>query len=240
MLTLLFALLVYIVLTVLLWGMTGAVQGYLYTEVAPRLSWRVPAAAGAVWGIGLAWPLLFNTWSQPGAGGLKWPVSFNDMFLFSITQTEMEFERFIVPASASISGRETVYFRKYSLRGGFDYLAEDGTPFPPSTPRFIGIPKGEQDPKGEKGVELERQVDDRGRVRYVNEACGVVMTEEMFGTVTTTRYGQLYLNILAIFLTWAAWFGACWLLLLFQAPHAFLLSLPAFLLWAFMLNFVPL
>jgi hypothetical protein len=176
--------------------------------------------------------VLFNLLTEPEKGGLRWPASFSDMFLFSITRTDIEFEEFVVPASLNINNKEITYYRKN--QPGV-YESKESPPKPlPKTAEMIGVSK---DANGNrKEIRLKRTVDDRERVRYVNEEEGLVMADEEFGRVTSSRYGQLFLNVLGVLLTWGAWFAALWLLLRFQWPHALGLSIPCVLVWGFALN----
>jgi hypothetical protein len=233
-------LLIYAALAVALWVLTRFFQGYVYTEIPADLHWRAPAAAGVVWFVALVWPLAFNALSKPQDGGVKWPITFNDLFVFSIQRTELEFDEFVVPSAATLTGRETTYYREKTPRGAVEYRTHDSDRrlLPRPVPELIGRTKDGRAIPFKIVHETRRPVfgPEVTQTRYVNEEQGLVMTDEEFGRITTSRAGQLFLNVLALLLTGAAWFLALWLVLLFQWPHALGLSVPALLLFALVLN----
>jgi hypothetical protein len=136
---LLFVLLVtFLVLVVLLWVGTLWFQGYIYSEPAPQLSWRAPAAAGAL-------TVLLCLWCYLAARG--WGGE-GTLFDFGATDSK-EFDRFtavygqVVPLTSEPvkpdiklndrlvlkSPHEVLYRRRRIDNLHFGYLDPDGKPF---------------------------------------------------------------------------------------------------------------
>jgi hypothetical protein len=218
--------LIYFILAVVLWGLGRFFHGLIYTEVPPNLHWRALAAAGVIWFVALAWPLLAR--HLAGTDGTQWPITFDDMVLFqNVRRSAVEFKEFRIRDER---GKETRYARMKTPRGGIEYRepSAEGRRLPAGVTKLTGIPDKD-------GPPVEFQKDDRGH--YVDKE-GRVMTDEEFGSLVSSSKGQIFLNLFGTLLAWAAWFVALWLLLLFQWPHALGFSIPAVLLWGFALNFL--
>lgn len=231
-------LLVYFGLAALAWIFAQFVHNYFYTGAPRTVNWRAPTAAGVIWLLGLAAPVALKGESS------GWPVSFNDLFLFTAGKTEAEFAEFTIPSGEGRRG--TVYKRTRVARGvageGWEYRDDTGKPMPLAPSVLLAR-------EGDKAVRFEIVKDDKGFIdrgadpnnprpaRWKDED-GRVMTETNFGRIVPSGGGATVFHLFAIVVNWAVWFLCIWLLLMFQWPHALGFSIPIWLVWTFVLNFL--
>ena len=210
-------------LVAILWFLTLLIQGYIYTEPATGLHWRVPASV-VVLGLFLApWWLLIDR-SPPrryDTGSVAKP--YDTVFRFN-PRAEKEFTEIW-------DENKTHYF----LRKGQGYHT-DGLPSRKwSTTRKVVVKEDGQD------VEFKAEVDAKGNfmrerksiwglgwlvgpgqeqpLRYRDKS-GRIMTENEVGRVSTFRWGLFLANILLNLLHFLVWFACLWLLLRYQWHHA--------------------
>ncbi len=220
--TVLTALFVLAALLLLMYFGGRFIHGYIYTDIPESLIWRAPAAAGAVWFIGLLWPLLFNQMTDA-----VWPINFTQMFAFSTGELTPPVESFIVPGER---GRELTYKRVVEGRG-HQYRENETGPTLPEADRLP--PSIKVVTSKNESVALVRR-GEGNRIHYVADDGRIVDLAN--GTLSSSSGGQSFAKILAGLLTLATWFVSLWLLLLFQWPHALGLAIPLFLVWGFLLN----
>jgi hypothetical protein len=235
-------LLVYVGLAALAWILAQFVHGYLYTGAPRSINWRAPVAAAVVWLLGLALPMM----TKGDYSGSGWPVSFNDLFLFSTGKPEVEFPEFTVPSADG--KKSTNYKRTQVARGvggaGIEYRDENGQPMP-AAPMVLLTKEGDKKVRFEiakktdkDGKEyIDRGDDGRKMLRWTDEE-GRVMTEDNFGRISSSAVGGVFFFFFATLVSWTVWFLCIWLLLLFQWPHALGFSIPLWLAWLFILNFL--
>jgi hypothetical protein len=229
----LIAIAIYLGLAIVLYGLSRFIHDYLYTEVPEDLYWRAPAAAGVIWGLTLAWPLLFTALFDR-----VWPISFNQMFLFATAESSRPVEEF----TFSEANREPRRYRKVGSAQsptGFEYRADNGSRIPDidEWPATIEVKTAPDDQRHKGGtVRLERRIEGQNRDVFV-DSNGHYMDESSIGRLTEPRRGQFFLNLFVLLLAWGSWFAALTFLLLFQPHHAFVFSLVGFLIWGFVLNF---
>jgi hypothetical protein len=235
-------LLIYLGLAALAWIFAQFIHNYFYTGAPKTLNWRAPAAAGILWLLGLAAPVALPVAFTGESSG--WPVSFNDLFLFTAGKTEAEFAEFTIPTGDKRKG--TVYKRIKVQRGiagdAWEYRDDTGKPMPLAPPVLLAK-------EGDKAVRFEIVKDDKGYIdrgpdpsnpkpaRWRDED-GRVMTETNFGKIVPSGGGATVFHLFAMVVNWAIWFLCIWLLLMFQWPHALGLSIPIWLVWTFTLNFL--
>ncbi len=216
--------LLFLALAAILYLLARFLHGTLYTEIPGDLYWRAPAAAAVLCLAGLAPAALANR-----EGNTVWPVTFNDLFLFSSGRTELEFKAF------EVKGRR--YDRRLTGDGRIQYRDAQGVPLPATPEAMVGI-TGE----GQKvTLAIKKDPDgyvDRsgGMVRYTDPD-GREMTGEQFGSIVSSSSGPVFLTLFVMILSWGVWFACWWLLLRFAWPQALGFSLAAFLAWTLTLNF---
>jgi hypothetical protein len=207
-------------------------QSYIYTEAAPGVAWRGPAAGSALMAVLLLW-VLFD---------YRAPGRYRPLWEFSSAEEAKPFPELRVPAPG---GKEEVYQLRPGTRGEYrrDGLAS-GKPLPARPREIIAVDgseksvfKPELDDKGNfkerTAVRFGREVKDP--LRYLDEK-GRVMEEGSLGQLASRfRWGWFLLNCLLNFLLLAVAFVAGWLILQFQWPHALG---QAVVLWAALLLFV--
>jgi hypothetical protein len=230
---------VYLMLALAVYLLGRFVHNYLYTEIPEDLYWTAPAAAGVIWLAGLAMPLAINGGANPEAGRTKWPVAFNDFFLFDVSRTEVEFEAFDVVGER---GRTI----RYTRTGPRQYRDEENNPFPTGSPPLAidGVTKEEERIRFEVVRDVQGGIDrgTAGRplpVRYRDDQ-GQVMPLDELGEISSSRWGQVFLSLFGLLVIVAVWFAVLWLLLHLSPTHALVVGLGAALLWAVVLQFVPL
>jgi hypothetical protein len=225
-------LLVILGLLALLWAGTLVFQGLLYTEPAPQLYWRAPAAAGVL-------GLFLVLWCVVDANS---PGDYDTLFNFSTTQ-ETPFREFWAEKLYP-NGKygPKVHFTRRA--GGF--VSDQYIPFRRSdTEGIMGrviIPLED----GEK-VEFEPELTEKktfkiepGRdLQYHEVNGGRVISEGQLlqGVFSTSSAGLFWANVLLNLLHFGLWFGCLWLLLRFQWPHA--LGLAAAMWLVMTLTVVP-
>jgi hypothetical protein len=221
-------LLVWFVFSVILGAWTLFFQGYIYSEPAPDLWWRAPAAATALTVFLLLWVVLdYRSINPSRSTGL-----YRELQTFSFTEEEEPYPELIVP---NRDGKEEKYLRKRTAESRFDY--RNGAARLPSRPdKVIAVGKDGQrevflpdkDEKGHFKVapnELLRYRDERGRE----------MVEGYLGFVSTRHYSWLWMNLFLNFLHGVVWFLCLWLLLRYQWSHALGLAV---VFWAVTMLFV--
>lgn len=225
------------VLVAVLWGLARFLHGFHYTEVPRSLNWRAPVAALILWLLGLALPSL-----AAGEGPRAWPVTFNELFLFTGAEDDaLEFgELVVLPDKDATEG--TVYTRRHTSRGlkqGVEYQDDTGQALPGSTQFLLGrVLDDQRQVKETVRFEVIRDKDgyiDKP-VRYKDDQ-GRVMTESDLGRVVLAHNSQVGFHLLAIAVSWLVWFLAFWLLLQFLVPQALIYAFLGWLIWALVLNF---
>ncbi len=216
-------LLLFLVLSAVLYLLARFLHGMLYTEIPADLHWRAPAAAAVVCLAGPVLAAVFNS-----AENTAWPIAFTDLFMFSTGRTEVEFKAFELPG-----GRR--FDRQLTSGGRVQYRDAQG-PLPTTPEALVGITSDGQKVKLTIKKDSEGHIDRSQGVRYVDPD-GREMTEEQFGAIVSSHSGPVFFTLFVILLSAGVWFACWWLLLKFQWPQALGLALASFLLWAATLCF---
>jgi hypothetical protein len=204
-------------------------QGYIYTEPAIGLTWRGPAAAGAISAVVLAWVVVdYRSVNGPTAVG-----RYRSLFEFTASEEIKPFPELHVPRPGG--------FDVYKLRPGTGRPEYRLSGLPsgrllPDRPEKIIIPEGE----GTSTFEPERDGQGNFKVRQgeylrYRDAKGRVMVESSLGQLTAFRGTTFFVNLLLNFLLLADLFLCGWLLLRF---HWGIALLQAVILWLALLLFV--
>lgn len=203
-------------------------QSAFYDDTQSDLVWRAPVAA-VLFTLFLAF-WLFLDYRSPG--------SFNAIQEFAAEKGQ-QYDKFW-----SVKGKkETTFTLKRDARGRVSYRDEQGKPWTRSDTEGVVEAIVVEDKDGHKTryvAELTPEgtfVAKQGEaVRYVEEGGTRAMTDELPGRVATTRWGLLLANLMLNALHFIVWFLLLWLLLRFQAGHAFGL---AFVIWFTLTFFLP-
>jgi hypothetical protein len=217
-------LLLFLVLTAVLWGGTRLIQAALYEFAIPDLYWRAPAAAAVMTVYLGLWTVL--NYRAAEAGQAEMP--YDNLFNFT---TEQVSERPIAHFWA-LRGSLAVKYTKRDLAGmppRYEYLDPDGRPWQAARARdveAIVIKEGSSDVYFKPVPEQHRYVEEGGK-RY--------LADEGFGRIMTPRSGGSFLRVLLNVGHFVAWFLSLWLLLRFQWPHALGLAAALWLMMTFVM-----
>jgi hypothetical protein len=195
-------------------------QGYIYSEPAPVLPWRAPAAGAAVAAFVALWVLLV----AKSHGNL---ATLTD---FSASQTEEYKDVWLTDPQ----GNELPEQAHYQLVPGQNQYRLNGQvngKQMPSRPQGLKVQdkdrgdktwfKPDRDEKGNFKVEQVSGIGGSSAqsLKYRDDK-GRVMEEGQLGRVTKFRWGWLFANLLLNALHLVVWWLALWLLLRFQWSHA--------------------
>ncbi len=233
MVKLVLILFVYPALAAVLFGISRFIQASFYETVAKGLWWRALVAAAIVWLVGLIWPSLINL-----AGGARWPINFDDVvFLRAADTPSVTFRELRVPDEET--GREISY-RRAVVGGTVQFRDEQNRPIPQTPPVVIAVPEEGEATRWEVVRDKDGYIDRSQGTAFYQNAEGRRIPESAFftGIEATSGYGQFFLTLFGDLVLFAAWFLTLWLVLQFQWPHALLIALPSFFIWALAMNFV--
>jgi hypothetical protein len=221
------ALVVFIGLIALMWLGTIWAQGYFYDSVVDNLSWRAPAAAGALAFFFLLWMALEN----------RRPNTADTLFRFSSEHAD-EFDRFISVRRDQEGDKEIVYERHRLPSGRVEFVDSTSTPWARSKSGMMIAIILEEKVDGEdkpRRYRFNAELSPDGKtfapsiaggaqqpVRYIEEGGSRFIVENQIGKALSYRRGRMVMNIIVNLLQFALWFVALWLLLRFQWPHALL------------------
>ncbi|HZY89695.1 MAG TPA: hypothetical protein VFE78_33045 [Gemmataceae bacterium] len=225
MLTLILVLLLlWFALGVLLAAWTLWFQGYIYSEPAPGVFWRAPAAAAALTVVVCLW--VFIDYRAPGR--------YRTLFEFSGQEEQRPYPELRIRTP---EGRERAFLLRKDERGRPEYRDKDNRLLPDRPDKIIVVEGGQQyvflperDAKGNFKVargESLRYNEEGGQGRY--------MVEGQWGRVASYHFGWLVLDVFLNGLHFVVWWAVLWLLLRFQWSHALGL---AFAFWGVMTLFV--
>src|SRR5262245_49773797 len=221
------ALLVFVGLVAVLWLGTIWAQGYFYDSVVENLSWRAPAAAGALTLFFLLWLVLEN----------RRPNTADTLFRFSSEQAD-EFDRFI-SVRRDQEGDKEIAYEKRSLPGGrAEFTDSSGTPWARSKSGMMIAIILEEKVEGEEKTQRRRFDTDlspdgktfkppaaggvQQPIEYKEQNGSRKIAENQLGRAVRDRAGRKLFNLLVNLLQFVVWFVVLWLLLRFQWPHALL------------------
>jgi hypothetical protein len=205
-------LVVWVVLAILLTAWSMWFQAAIYTEAAPGLAWRGPAAASAVMLVVLVWVVL----------DYRSPERFRPLWESASTGPDTQFDELRVPGT----DREEVYRRRPGTReyrlGGLP----SGKPLPSTPPRIVVV-EGDQrytfEPERDEQGNFKRGKAAVGRgeenLRYRDEK-GRVMVAGSLGQIESFHGGQFAGNVLLHLAFIGSAFLGLWLLVRFQWLHA--------------------
>jgi hypothetical protein len=217
-------LLLWFALGVLLAAWTLWFQGYIYSEPAPGVFWRAPAAAAALTVVVCLW--VFIDYRAPGR--------YRTLFEFSGQEEQRPYPELRIRTP---EGRERAFLLRKDERGRPEYRDKDNRLLPDRPDKIIVVEGGQQyvflperDAKGNFKVargESLRYNEEGGQGRY--------MVEGQWGRVASYHFGWLVLDVFLNGLHFVVWWAVLWLLLRFQWSHALGL---AFAFWGVMTLFV--
>jgi hypothetical protein len=215
-------LLVGVVLTVCLWAGTLFFQGYIYTEPVEQLSWRAPAAAGALTVFLALWCLLDAT----TRGSTDKDLPFDSIFRFSPYETMMPGP---VPKLWAVrKGTKTpVEYKLHKYVKVVQQSEYREVKDPERTYRPDGVEAILIEDSGTK-IRFEPRKGPEGGYREFVDPSGWVMLEYdtgPSGQPTKFRFGLFLANWVLNLLHLGVWFACLWLLLRFQWAHALGLAL---------------
>lgn len=233
MLLLLKLILVYLALAGVLWGICRFIQGVFYLEVPASLWWRALVGAGVIWFVALVWPLVFNL-----ADLGKWPLNFDDMFLFhDAAQTGTTYKELVV---FDENNRPTTYRRAIKANGQIEYRDSQGRGLPITPPALTAVPETGEGRRFTIVKDADGYIDrSKGSALYQDGDGNQVLEASFYtGAETTMNYAQFILTLFADVVFFTTWFLVLWLIMLFQWPHALLVALPSVFIWALVMNVV--
>lgn len=220
-----------VVVTVLLAGWTLWFQTYIYTEPPTGLLWRGPAAGAAVLAAIVVW--VFFDYQAPGR--------YRPLYEFSPRETVKPFPELLVPTA---SGKEDVYKLRAGTRNEYRLGGlSSGKALPTRPAEVIVVEDGAKasfkPERDEQGNFKQRSTkglwgESKEPLRYLDEK-GRVMYEDGLGTLASYKPGWLLGNLVLNFLLLGVLFGALWVALEFQWPHALG---QAVVIWGVLLLFV--
>jgi hypothetical protein len=226
-----------VALVVLLWVGTAVLQSYLYTESPPDLYWRAPVAGLALALFVAFWWLLANRY--PGQIGALHEFGAGTQVehfpeLIWVRKDPADDQRFVVVKSYRYDGPKKKYLDKLSsqpwTRSTSDGMVE-----------WLRANHKEGDETDSVLFKAELKSDGtfKDPTTYVEQGGkGRVMTEAELGSLSSSKSGQVFVNLLLNGAFLVAWFLCLWLLLRFQWLHALGLSVAMWL--ALILTIVPL
>jgi hypothetical protein len=213
-------LVLFVTLTAVLWISTQFGQGLFYSEPVTGLSWRAPAAGGAITALLVLWCFLDYAAYDPSQNVPPYDT------LFRFTPEEI---RDINQFSATRRDEEVLYTRRRSAaRGADEFVDSFDAPFNPRSP--LGVVQAiDVEDAGGKKARFVPQLTADGKFRstasfppYYEK--GGWRRMESLGRVSTFHYGQFLMNLVLNLLHAALWFACFWYLLEYLWPHALLLA----------------
>lgn len=218
--------LMFVALTVILWGGGLSIQGNIYSEPAERLPKRAVAAAAVLTLFYAAWVFLDYKAIDPGEN----VIPFDTIVRFSPTDT-----RVLTSFTSIKSGQETVYKREIVGIGEPQYV--DGNKRPWQRSDGSGLVEAIVYEENGQPVRLEPKLTADGNFLPASENFPGYFEPKgrrsmtTLGTVSSFRWGLFLGNILLNVFQFVLWFACLWLLLRFQWTHALFLTA---ILWAAM------
>ncbi|MBL8792615.1 MAG: hypothetical protein JNM56_01790 [Planctomycetia bacterium] len=222
-------LVVFVLMTAVIWGVTRIGQGLLYNDPVDGLVWRAPAAATVLTGFVGLWCLL--NYSSLGPNDLTVPL--DTVFRFQPTQNK-DVDRFW-----SVRQGKEILFKRYDTGrpGTFEFRDAGNSPWRKADTDYIM-----------EAIVIE---EDGRRTRFEPELTkeGLFVSQENFppyyevggrrvmeqpGRLSVLHRGLWLLNVLLNLLHFGLWFACLWLLLRFQWLHALGLAV---VLWLIMTLF---
>jgi hypothetical protein len=193
----------------------AVIQGYLYHQPADGLLWRSAAAGAAV-------AAFFGLWCSIEA---RAPKQFGTLLEFSPEERTI-FTQFRSERTGDRGKQEIVYNRGKDSLGRVRYYDADEHEWRRlDNGMMTAIIVEENGEKHRFEAEMTPQglfkVEENRPLRYVEkDGQGRVMTDDMIGEISITRYGILFGNLLLNFGHLLVWFLCLWLLMQFHWPHA--------------------
>jgi hypothetical protein len=224
---LLILLLIGVAVAALLLVGTAVIQGYLYSQPVEGIFWRSAAAGTAVAGFFGCW-----CWVESRA-----PGQFESLLDFSPSNS-LKFESFWSERTGDRGKQEILYTRGKDSGGRVRYYDADQREWRRlDNGMMTAIIVEENGEKHRFEAEMTPQgalkVEENRPLRYVEkDGRRRVMTDDMIGEISTTRYAILLGNLLLNFAHLLVWFPCLWLLLKFQWPHALALAAALWLAFA--------
>jgi hypothetical protein len=196
-----------------------------YEQPVEGMAWRAPVAAAAITAFLGFWALIEH----------KSPGRFDSLFSFGAT-SDKQFEQFWSERKSGAEVTETLYHRHFVPPGRVEYIDANGKAWRRSdsgvVTAIIVEEDGERrrfvaqlgpddtflrDPSDPNSVLPVRYIEDGGKRR--------VMTEDLIGTLSNTRYGALILNTLVNLVFLALWIIVIGLAFELQWSHAIVLGI---------------
>ncbi|MBY0527575.1 MAG: hypothetical protein K2R98_29530 [Gemmataceae bacterium] len=191
------------------------VQGYIYSEPAPQMYWRAPAAAGILTGFIGLWTLLNLAAIDPNQS----EIPYDTLFRFNPTETRPVREFWSVKKEGQEEKRT-----RFIQRGTGEYYDEAGRPWQRSDTRGV-VTAIVVDEKGQE-LRFEPQLTRDGNFKQGSEKFpgyfqkGGRRSMIHIGQVSLFRWGLFIGNLFLNALFFGLWFVCLWLILRFQWPHA--------------------
>jgi hypothetical protein len=224
-------------LIVLLWVGTAVLQSYLYTESPPDLYWRAPVA-------GLALALFVAFWWLLATRN---PGKIGALHQFGAATQDERFTDLIWVKKDPADDQHLVDVKAYRYDAPIKKYLDKTTGKPWTRSSADGMVEWlrAERKEGDETVSVLFRADLKSDgtfkdpTTYVEQGGkGRVMTDADLGNVSSSKFGQVFVNLLLNGAFLAAWFLCLWLLLRFQWLHALGIG---FALWlALELTIVPL
>ena len=186
-------------------------QSYIYTEPAPGLAWRAPAAAAAMALFFTIWCLIvISSDAEPGK------IPYDTIFRFNpkVDMFDKSVSKF---ATIKADGTRTAYVRYTGDDGRFVYRDDKKRPYSPS-----GVVAIELEYQGEP-KRFDKGVTEQGGYRWFQSPDNWVMKEYdngPDGNPYQSRWGRLLGNLTLNLVHGVFWFVCIWLLLQFRFNDA--------------------
>lgn len=223
-------------LIALLWVTTLWAQSYFYDSPTEGLTWRAPAAAGAMTALFFLWALI--EYSRPNTT--------DTIFRFS-TQRSEEYDRFISIRKGEEGEQEIKYHKVTQGAGKFDFRDDKGRVWTRSSSgMMVAIILEERVDEGGESKTVPRRFDAEmtadGKfnprissgiqqvLRYHENGGDRFIVEDQIGKVFHYRRSLLFYNVFLNLIHLVLWFVVAWMLLHFQWPHALILAIVAWLI----------
>jgi hypothetical protein len=232
---------VFIILAIVLAATTLGVQGYIYSEPVPGISWRAPAAGGAI-------ALFLALWAFLDYGSIKpeqTDVPYDTLFRFAPTETR-ELDKFWSIKSSSFEAppeqdKKILYSRR--VASAPEYVDPQGRRWERSDAGGVMRAIVVEEPGGQeirlepdKTVEKKNPSDPDGpKIKYFDSE----RNKEAFpgykqvngrrkmlqiGVLSVFRWGLFLANLLLNAIFFGVCFVCVWLILRFQWTHALMLG----------------
>lgn len=208
-------------LVALLWAGTLFVQDFLYSEPAPQLYWRAPAAAAAV----TLWVAFWGYLDSRNPG--RYPALFD----FSAAETTKFNELWVVKDNKKVHYKLTSG-GKGNLPGRVEFREVDPPHRVWSRSDAVIVKENGEEVRfeAEKDKNNHYKIDEGQELRYRDDR-GRVMTEGSMGRIYSRRWGVFFTYVLLNLGFLGVWFAAVWLLLRYYWSHALGIAV---VLWAAM------